>query len=306
VIGDGLALAQHPHSGQVGDDLDPPADDPRMHRVVVAVQADVVITRQPQRRPPSSRRGHRGQREHPLAVGGDPIGRRAPQRAATAGVDQGEPLLQLKVEIVRAGEDAAGQERALQVVVGAFDQALGLRVGRFAHDHLGCEGAAEGLAFGRELHPAAAPAPDRALPVPDQHPRHRVQPADELPPAGEQISRGPGRDQQRRKPPGVTGDHGQHRQLRRVASLTEPDRERDRREPQVTLRDLARRIAGARGRSGGRYTGRSSATRADSTRIEWVQPIRSAITVAGILGYARSNSRTRGSTASTIDPARLR
>ena len=36
--------------------------------------------------------------------------------------------------------------------------------------------------------------------------------------------------------------------------------------------------------SGGRYTGRSSATRAESTRIERVQPIRSAITVAGILG----------------------
>jgi hypothetical protein len=32
--------------------------------------------------------------------------------------------------------------------------------------------------------------------------------------------------------------------------------------------------------SGGKYTGRSSATRAESTRIERVQPIRSAITVA--------------------------
>ena len=58
--------------------------------------------------------------------------------------------------------------------------------------------------------------------------------------------------------------------------------------------------------SGGRYTGRSSATRPVSTRIERVQPIRSAITVAGILGYACSSSRIRGSTASTIDPAGLR
>jgi len=58
--------------------------------------------------------------------------------------------------------------------------------------------------------------------------------------------------------------------------------------------------------SGGRYTGRSSATRAESTRIERDQPIRSAITVAGILGYACSSSRTRGSTASTTDPAGLR
>jgi hypothetical protein len=52
----------------------------------------------------------------------------------------------------------------------------------------------------------------------------------------------------------------------------------------------------------GRYTGRSSATRDESTRIERVHPIRSAITVAGIVGYAANSSRIRGSTASTIDP----
>jgi hypothetical protein len=53
--------------------------------------------------------------------------------------------------------------------------------------------------------------------------------------------------------------------------------------------------------SGGRYTGRSSATRPESTRIEYDQPIRSAITVAGIVGVACNNSRIRGSTASTTD-----
>jgi hypothetical protein len=36
------------------------------------------------------------------------------------------------------------------------------------------------------------------------------------------------------------------------------------------------------------------------------QPILSAITVAGILGYAPSSSRIRGSTSSTIDPAGCR
>ncbi len=48
--------------------------------------------------------------------------------------------------------------------------------------------------------------------------------------------------------------------------------------------------------------GRNSATRPDSTRTERVQPIRSAITVDGIVGYAFSNSRICGSTASTTDP----
>jgi hypothetical protein len=38
--------------------------------------------------------------------------------------------------------------------------------------------------------------------------------------------------------------------------------------------------------SGGRYTGRSSATLPESTRIERVQPIRSPITVAGIVSWA--------------------
>jgi hypothetical protein len=58
--------------------------------------------------------------------------------------------------------------------------------------------------------------------------------------------------------------------------------------------------------SGGRYAGRSSATRSRSTRIDRSHPIRSAITVAGIVGYARSSSRIRGSNPSTTDPAGLR
>jgi hypothetical protein len=62
------------------------------------------------------------------------------------------------------------------------------------------------------------------------------------------------------------------------------------------------RLAG----SGGKYTGRSSRTRSFSTVRPRSQPIRSAITVAGIVGYDASSSRIRGSTASTIDPARFR
>jgi hypothetical protein len=39
-----------------------------------------------------------------------------------------------------------------------------------------------------------------------------------------------------------------------------------------------------------------------STVIDRLHPIRSAITVAGSSGNARSNSRIRGSTSSTIEP----
>jgi hypothetical protein len=41
-------------------------------------------------------------------------------------------------------------------------------------------------------------------------------------------------------------------------------------------------------------------------RIEYRQAIRSAITVAGIVGHACNNSRIRGSTKSTTDPVRDR
>ena len=80
----------------------------------------------------------------------------------------------------------------------------------------------------------------------------------------------------------------------------------DRREPQIALRDLPGDIGRATRRVRRQITGRSSATRSLNTVSPRVQPIRSAITVAGILGYACSNSRMRGSTSSTIDPAGVR
>src|SRR5277367_7071794 len=53
MIGNDPALAEHPHAPQVGDHLDTAADHRRVHRVVVAVQTDVMITSQPHRGPPT-------------------------------------------------------------------------------------------------------------------------------------------------------------------------------------------------------------------------------------------------------------
>jgi len=183
-------------------------------------------------------------------VRGDPLRRGATEHPATAGVDQDEPLLQLGVEVSRASEAAAGQERGLQVVVGPLDDALVLRLAGLEHDHLRPEGAAEGLALAGQFGLAMTPAADRALAVPDQRARHRAEPGDDLPPAGEQIRRRPGRDQLPGQPSGVAGDHRQHRQLRRSTLLAEPDRQLDRREPQIALRDVSGLIARARGRIG--------------------------------------------------------
>ena len=54
--------------------------------------------------------------------------------------------------------------------------------------------------------------------------------------------------------------------------------------------------------SGGRYAARSSATRPLSVRTQYGHPIRSAITVAGISGTARSSSPIRGSNPSATGP----
>ena len=117
----------------------------------------------------------------------------------------------------------------------------------------------------------------------------------------------PGRDQHRRQPPRVPRTPSSAPAAASpAADLPEPDRQRDRREPEITLRDLARRIRGA-GRRIRRQIRRPQLRHpARSTRIDRSQPIRSAITVAGIVGYASSSSRIRGSTASTTDPARGR
>lgn len=54
--------------------------------------------------------------------------------------------------------------------------------------------------------------------------------------------------------------------------------------------------------SGTTNNGRNRRTRSLSTVNDRVQPIRSAITVAGIDGHCASNCRICGSTASTIEP----
>jgi hypothetical protein len=54
--------------------------------------------------------------------------------------------------------------------------------------------------------------------------------------------------------------------------------------------------------SGGTNSGRSTRTRSFKIVNECVQPTRSAITVAGIVGHSASSARICGSTPSTSDP----
>ena len=120
---------------------------------------------------------------------------------------------------------------------------------RLADEHLRAQHAAERLTLLGQLRlPAAAPPADRALAVPHQHPRHRAQPAA----AATSRRTGPRRvrvgTSTRRQPPRIAGDHVSTGSCFGGAGLPEPDRQLDRREPEIALRDLPGHIRGARGR----------------------------------------------------------
>ena len=101
VVGHDPAVAHCPDPREVGDHLDTAPDHRGVHRVIVAIEADVVIASQPGRSSPPGRRRDRRQGQHRLAVSGDPFGRGASQRPPLAGVHDRDPLLQLSVEVIR-------------------------------------------------------------------------------------------------------------------------------------------------------------------------------------------------------------
>ena len=91
VISDQAAVARTPGPGPGRRDLDAATDRSRVHRVVVAVQAHVVITRQPGRsRHPMP--AHRRQRQHRGPIGLDAIGRARTPAPAAAGVGHRQPV----------------------------------------------------------------------------------------------------------------------------------------------------------------------------------------------------------------------
>jgi hypothetical protein len=185
VVGDQPPVTPHPHPLQVGGHLHPPADSGRVERVVVAVQAHVVVTRQPQRAAPPGRWRHRRQGQHRGPVGLDPVGGCAAQHPPWTLIDAAQPVAELGVEVGRGAEAAARQKRGLQVAVGPLDQALGLRITRVAEQDLGAQHPPEPMGGLGQDRLASAALADRGLPVPHQHPRHRPELGDELPPAGE-------------------------------------------------------------------------------------------------------------------------
>jgi hypothetical protein len=100
---DGTPNSLRPRHAAAGAGLNAPADQPRIERVVVGVEAQVEIRRDPQHPPPIDIRRDQ-QRHHHLALLDEPVARAAAQRLVRARVRPGvEPAVELqrKVELVR-------------------------------------------------------------------------------------------------------------------------------------------------------------------------------------------------------------
>ena len=291
MIGDQPPVTDDPHPGQVSGHLDAAADHRRIHRVVIGIQPDVMITRQLGGTPPPGSRGQRRQRDHRRPISDDPVRRRALQVPPEPGVNGGDPPGQLGVEIGRRRELAPGQERPFQGVVEPLHQPLRFRVPGPADIHAGGHRAAERLALRGQLAAPPAPPADRALA------RSRPTSPRTGPP---RAARAPAAPRPHREYPHTivsTGSCFADRTFPNPAGTCTGGNQKSHcaiSPAAYTVRDAG---------SGGRYAGRSSATRPLSVRIEYGQPTRSAITVAGDRPSSRLNQPHRQRTGQPVTGA---
>jgi len=180
----------------------------------------------------ADRRCDRWQRDHRLVVGLQQVDRTALDRADRSRVRAQQPLVQLLVEVPWRGEQAARQERGLQVAVVPLDQTLELWVSGRREPDPGREGAGERSCWGGHF-----PRPtDRGFPVPDQRLRHSADAVDQGPHARQDVPGLPGRDHHGGQEPGEAAGHDQHWQAPLLAG---PDRHLGLGEPQIALGNLA-------------------------------------------------------------------
>jgi hypothetical protein len=91
-------------------DPDAAADQARVERVVVAIEAQVGLGGDTHDEAAVRLRQRRGQRAHPLALLGEAFGDDRARRAVHACVDALAPAVELVLEVERVGEPAAGLE----------------------------------------------------------------------------------------------------------------------------------------------------------------------------------------------------
>ena len=288
MAGDQPALAGHRHLPQVRADIDHPADHRRVHRVIARVDAHVMIAGQPDPVMPAQRRlRDRRQRRHRRPVRADPVRRRAPQHPLEPGVRQRHPLAHLGVEVRRGGERPARQERPLQVVVVPLDDPLVLGLPPRQDHHLAAQQPAEPRELPRQRHsPAERPAelpPRPRCPTPAAPEPRRAAAAAATCPAPGPRHAGTGssaRASTASTPtpsPAPAAPHRPTRSSRGPAASPPAGTKIVLHEPARLIRRPPRRIL--------RQVQRPQLPDpSPSTVIDRSQPIRSATTVAGIVG----------------------
>lgn len=215
-------------AGQVGVDVDEPADDVRVDGVVVAVDAHVVVPSQPDPVDPPERRGDRrkGQHRHPIGV--EQVDRAGLDRAHHTSVGDVEPVAELGVEVSRGREVTPGHEGGFKEPVAPLHDTLRFRVvGLEPLQRRGQRAGERTDSVGVSL-----PTADPGLVVPDQPSRNPPEHLQQHPHPQQQISGVPGRDHPAEHEPGVRRGHHQNRQQRLAAVL---ERDLLRREPQIAL-----------------------------------------------------------------------
>jgi hypothetical protein len=153
--------------------LDPAADQARVERVVVAIDADVRVGCDPGHQTAVDVGHALGQRPHHLKLLGQPVDRPAAERAVEAHVGAlFEPAVELLLVVELVGETPARLEARLQIALQPLDDALRLRIARLEEAPADLQLTAEG---GEGLGRAADACVQRSLPVPDERLRQRTQ-----------------------------------------------------------------------------------------------------------------------------------
>jgi hypothetical protein len=221
-------------------DLDPPARQVRIERVVVRVDAQVRIGWHAGDEAAVDVGHRRRQRPHRLELLGQTVCRAAAQGAVEADVRPlVEPAIELVLEVELVQEAAPGLEARLDEALQALDRALRLRIARLqevpAERELAQEGG-EGLA-----RPACAGV-QRSLAVPDERLGQRAELLEAAPDPVQEVGRFLGEDERAGSNPGVGKAADDH-----VAApgLAVANRDLVARLPQVELAEHARAVARA-------------------------------------------------------------
>ncbi len=170
-----LAGVQHDRGHlRLGDaDFDPRAGEPRIDRVIVAIEPNERLHRHPDHLPPIDNGHPRGHRPHPRLLLSKPLGRDRPDRPVHPAVGFVGPRVEpiLEVEMVR--EHATGLEVRTHEPMRALECPLRLQIPRLEDHPPQLQPPAES---GERLRRAATRA-NRGLPVPHQLLRQRTNPA---------------------------------------------------------------------------------------------------------------------------------